>query len=110
MRLYFFDILLGNRIGEDDKGKRLPDLAAVQKEALSTLSEAAKELTEFPSDLKVQVRDQDGPVAHKNILDRASRSERDYFAFVRGYSFARVGKLQIGARGRVPVRRRSVVL
>ena len=74
MRRYFFDIRIGDQIGEDDDAQVLPDLDAVQKEALRTLADVAKELSEFPPDLAVQVRDDHGSVMCVKVIFEIDRT------------------------------------
>ena len=62
MRRYYFDLVIGGHVGEDDEGVILLDLDAAQKEALRTLADAAKEFITVPADMFVQVRDEDGVV------------------------------------------------
>ena len=74
MRRYFFDIRIGDQIGEDDEGQLLPDLEAVQEETLRTLADVAKELPEFPPELAVQVRDDDGSVMRVKVIFEIDRT------------------------------------
>jgi hypothetical protein len=43
-----FDMRVGDDLGVDNEGASLPDLDAVQKEALRVLADMAKDLVEFP--------------------------------------------------------------
>jgi uncharacterized protein DUF6894 len=74
MRRYFFDIELGNANAEDEEGLILPNLEAVQKEALRTLAEIAKELISFPADMSVRVRDEAGGVMRARVVFEIERT------------------------------------
>jgi hypothetical protein len=74
MRRYFFDLRIGNELGEDNEGALLPDLEAVQKEALRTLADAAKELLGFPTAVAIEVRDEDGPVMQARVVFEINRT------------------------------------
>src|SRR4051794_28894741 len=54
MRRYYFDMRVGDDLGEDEEGADLPDLDAVQKEALRFLADMAKELIAFPASMSVE--------------------------------------------------------
>jgi hypothetical protein len=47
VRRYFFDMRIGDDLGEDDGGADLENLEAVQKEALRVLADVARELSRF---------------------------------------------------------------
>jgi hypothetical protein len=68
MRRYFFDIRVGDDLGEDDGGVSLADLDAVQKEALRVLADMARDLVEFPVSMAVEVRDDAGPVMDARVV------------------------------------------
>ena len=74
MRRYYFDIVLSGQVGEDDEGVFLPDLEAVQKEALRTLADMAKEFIAVPADMSVQVRDDDGGVMRVKVIFEIERT------------------------------------
>jgi hypothetical protein len=74
MRRYYFDLQLSGQIGEDDEGIVLPDLEAVQKHALQTLADMAKEFVAVPADMSVQVRDDDGPVMRVTAIFEIERT------------------------------------
>jgi uncharacterized protein DUF6894 len=74
MRRYFFDIKLSNAVAEDEEGIVLPNLEAVQREALRTLADMAKELIEFPASMSVQVRDDAGSVMRARIVFEIERT------------------------------------
>lgn len=67
LRRYYVDMRLGDELGEDDEGADLPNLEAVQKEALRALADIAQDLIEFPVSLTVEVRDDDGPVMRARV-------------------------------------------
>jgi hypothetical protein len=62
MRRYYFDMRVGEDLGEDDEGVDLPNLEAVQNEALLVLAAMARDLIEFPVSMAIEVRDEIGPV------------------------------------------------
>ena len=68
MRRCYFDMRVGDDLGEDDEGADLPDLDAVQKEALRVLAEMARDLAEFPVSMAVEVRDDAGPVMDARVV------------------------------------------
>jgi hypothetical protein len=68
MRRYYFDMRVGDDLGEDEEGADLPDLDAVQKEALRFLADMAKELIAFPASMSVEVRDDVGPVMDARVV------------------------------------------
>ena len=74
MRRYYFDIVLSGQIGQDDEGVFLSDLEAVQKEALRNLADMAKEFVAVPTDMSVQVRDDDGPIMRVKVIFEIERT------------------------------------
>jgi uncharacterized protein DUF6894 len=74
MRRYFFDVRIGDHLGEDDEGQLLPQLEAVQKEALLILADVAKGLMAVPANLGIEVRDEDGAVMRVKIMFEIDRT------------------------------------
>ena len=67
MRRFYFDMRIGDDLGEDDEGSYLQDLEAVQKEALRVLADMTKDLIQFPASMAVEVRDDAGPVMDAQV-------------------------------------------
>lgn len=68
MTRYYFDVCIHDDVGEDEEGINLPDLQAVQREAMGVLADMARELTEFPVPMSVEVRDDIGPVMQIRVV------------------------------------------
>jgi len=68
LRRYYFDMRMGDELGEDGEGADLPNLEAVQKEALRALADIAQDLIAFPASMAAQVRDEDGPVMDARVV------------------------------------------
>ena len=66
MARYYFDLRDGDELAVDDEGFELPDLEAVQREAVRSLGDltrdAAGESICDLADMAIEVRDDDGPV------------------------------------------------
>jgi hypothetical protein len=66
MALYYFDFRDANGFTRDDDGYDLPDLAAVQWEAVLSLVDQSRDTStmslRFLNDLEIHVRDDAGPV------------------------------------------------
>jgi hypothetical protein len=67
MRRYYFDMRVGDDLGEDNEGVELRGLEAVQKEGLRVLADMARDLIELPASMAVEVRDDDGPVMRARV-------------------------------------------
>jgi hypothetical protein len=74
MRRCFFDVRVGDDLGVDEEGADLPDLDAVQAEALRVLADMARELIAFPASMSVEVRDELGPVMDAKVVFDIHRS------------------------------------
>jgi hypothetical protein len=74
MRRYFFDLCVGNEVGEDDEGVLLPNLETVQREALKAIADMARDLIGFPATLAVEVRDEAGPVLRAKVVFEIDRT------------------------------------
>ena len=68
MHRYFFDIRVGDDLADDEEGVDLPNVDAVQKEALRVLADMARDLIQFPASMAVEVRDDDGPVMRARVV------------------------------------------
>lgn len=66
MRRYYFDLRDGKGLTIDDEGYELPDLPAVQWEAVLSLVDQSRDTSkgfiELMTDLAIEVRDDAGPV------------------------------------------------
>ena len=74
MRRYYVDIQLGKLTAVDKEGIVLPNLEAVQREALRILANVATELVEIPAGITVRVRDDDGPVMRVEVNFKIDRT------------------------------------
>ena len=66
MRRYYFDLRDGDAVSRDEEGIELPDIEAVQEEAVRALASMAMDRAEAGSglarDLAIEVRDNNRPV------------------------------------------------
>jgi hypothetical protein len=66
MRRYYFDLRDAKGLVVDDEGYELPDLTAVQWEAVLSLVDRSRDTSdgsvELRTDLEIEVRDDAGPV------------------------------------------------
>jgi uncharacterized protein DUF6894 len=67
MRRYFFDLRHGDQMVPDDEGIILPNLGAVQAEAMRSLITLASDFVDYPGPIAVEVRDDAGPVMRARI-------------------------------------------
>jgi uncharacterized protein DUF6894 len=62
MRRYFFDLRHGDQMVSDEERVALPDLGAVQTEAMRSLITVAGDFLNYPGPIAIEVRDNAGPV------------------------------------------------
>lgn len=66
MKRYYFDLRDGDALSRDEEGIELPDIKAVQEEAVRALADMARDRAEAGSDLArylaIEVRDDNRPV------------------------------------------------
>lgn len=74
MRRYFFDLRYGSESVTDDEGIVLPDLDAVQEEAMRALIAVVRDLIKMPGTITVEVRDEDGPVMNAMVAFEIKRT------------------------------------
>lgn len=74
MTRYYFDVRIRDDVGEDEEGVNLPDLQAVQREAMRVLADVVRELIEFPVPMAVEIRDDIGPVMQIRVVVNISRT------------------------------------
>ncbi|MCK1592260.1 hypothetical protein [Bradyrhizobium sp. 169] len=69
MKKYYFDIRHGSQFIRDDEGVEFPNAESVRRQAITTLSEIAREcVTGRPQHrIAVEVRDEYGPILEANI-------------------------------------------
>jgi hypothetical protein len=68
MHRYYFDMRIGDDLRHDEDGADLPDLQAVQREALRFLADMARDLIAFPVSMSVEVPDDIGPVMNAKVV------------------------------------------
>jgi uncharacterized protein DUF6894 len=67
MRRYFFDLRHGAQMVPDEEGILLPNLSAVQAEAMHSLIIVARDFLNYPGPITVEVRDDAGSVMRARI-------------------------------------------
>lgn len=73
MARYYFDIREGDIVVPDEEGMEFPTLESVQREAVHTLGDLAKNMTfeiglPGPQKTAIEVRDDNGPVLQIDFL------------------------------------------
>jgi hypothetical protein len=79
MRRYYFDLRDAAGLIVDDDGYELPDLAAVQWEAVLSLVDRSRDtsdgIVQLRTDLEIEVRDDAGPVMQMTFKFHPRRSQ-----------------------------------